>query len=164
RQAEDRLRRIDGVTASQRNAGGVADRTAAADHLAGDFRRQHVDRPAEDGDGHQRAAAHGVDVADRVGGGDAPEVEGIVDDGHEEVGGGDHPAFLVDAVDRCVVARGIADPEVRVEILRTAAGEDHLKHLGGNLAAATGSMTVLGQTNALAHGGRYRRYYEGREF
>jgi GNAT superfamily N-acetyltransferase len=129
-QAEDRLGGVDGVAAGQRDAGFGAHGAAAANHFAGHFRRQHVDRPAEDGDGHQRVAAHGVDVADGVGGGDAAEVEGIVDDGHEEVGGRDHAAFVVQGVHGGVVARGVADPQLRVQGLGAALGEDHIQHLG----------------------------------
>lgn len=150
-QAEDRLGGVDGVSAGQRDAGFLADLAAAGDHLAGDFRGQHVDRPAEDGDGHQRVAAHGVDIADGVGRGDTAEIEGVVDDRHEEIGGGDHPALLVEGVDSRVVARGVADPELRIEVLRAAAGEDHLQYLGRNLAAAAGAVAVLGQADRLAH-------------
>jgi len=47
-----------------------------------------VDGPTEDRQRQHRAAAHGVHVADGIGGGDAAEVERVIDDGHEEVGGG----------------------------------------------------------------------------
>ncbi|MCY1180592.1 hypothetical protein D9M73_210470 [compost metagenome] len=139
------------MAAGQRDAGFGAHRTATADHFAGHFRRQHVDRPAEDGDGHQRVAAHGVDVADGVGGGDAAEVVRVIDDRHEEVGGRDHTALVIEGVDCRVIARGIADPEFRVQGLGAALGENHLEHLRRDLAATTGAVAVLGQTNRLAH-------------
>ena len=41
--------------------------------------------------------AHGVDVGDRVGRGNAAEIVRIVDDGHEEIGGGDERLRVVDA-------------------------------------------------------------------
>jgi hypothetical protein len=151
-QAEDRLRCIDRVSTGQRYARGIAHRTAATNHLAGDLRCKHVDRPAENGDGHQRLAAHGVDVADGVGGGDAAEVEGVIDDGHEEIGRGNHAALCIERIDRSVVARGIADPQPWIEVLRAAARQDHIQHLGRNLAATTRTVAVLGQSDRLAHG------------
>jgi hypothetical protein len=53
------------------------------------FGRQLVERHADDRQRHDRRAAHGVDVGEGVGGGDAAEVARVVDDRHEEVGGGD---------------------------------------------------------------------------
>src|SRR5690606_693652 len=122
--------------------GRLAGGPAAGHHLAGHFRRQQVDRPAEDGDGHQRVAAHGIDVADGIGGGNTPEVEGIVDNGHEEVGGGYHTPLTVNAVHGRIIPRGIADPQGRVESLGAAAGENHVQYPGGNLAAAARSVAV----------------------
>ncbi|MNM35669.1 hypothetical protein D3C81_463690 [compost metagenome] len=150
-QAEDRLGGIDGVPTGQGNARFGAYRAATTDHFTGHFRGQHVDWPAENGDGHQRVAAHGVDVADGVGGGDAAEVVRVIDDRHEEVGGRDHAALVVQRVHCCIVARGIADPQFRVQGLGAAFGENHLEHLRRDLAATTGAVAVLGQTNRLAH-------------
>nr|GFD21595.1 hypothetical protein [Tanacetum cinerariifolium] len=133
RQAKDRFGCVNGVTACQRNARGVTHCAAAPDHFTGDFGRQHVDRPAENGDRHQRVAAHGVDVADGV-------------------GGGNHALFVIDGVDSRVVARGVADPQTRIEILRAAAGENGFQDFGRNLAAAPGAVTVLGKTNGVVHG------------
>ena len=48
-----------------------------------------VARPAEQVDRDHRGAPHRLDVRQRVGGGDAPEGVGVVDDRGEEVGGGD---------------------------------------------------------------------------
>ncbi|SOZ59861.1 GCN5-related N-acetyltransferase (modular protein) [Cupriavidus taiwanensis] len=154
RQAEDGLGRVDRMTACQRNAGVVAGAAPAGHHFARHLGRQHVHRPAQDGDGHQRVAAHGVDVADRIGRGDAAEVERIVDDGHEEVGGGNHAALAVRAIQRIhrrVIARGIADPQARVQVLRAAAGQDHVEHFGRNLAAAAGTVAVLRQADGTGH-------------
>src|SRR5471032_1270789 len=47
---------------------------------------------------------HGVDVADCVGGSNTAEVEGIIDNRHEKIGGGDHAALVIDGVHRRVVA------------------------------------------------------------
>ncbi|MNL35558.1 hypothetical protein D3C87_1575980 [compost metagenome] len=152
-QAEDRLRRVDGVAAGQWNARLVTHRTTTANHFPGNLRRQYVNRPAEDRNRHQRIAAHGVDIADGIGGGNAPEIERIVDDRHEKVGGRHHATLFIDGVHRRVIARGIADPQFRVQILRAAAGQNHFQHLGGNLAATASAVAVLGQADRLAHQG-----------
>ncbi|RMS11946.1 hypothetical protein ALP75_200600 [Pseudomonas syringae pv. actinidiae] len=150
-QAEYRLRRIDGMAARQWDTGSVAHGATATDHFASHFGRQHIDWPAENGDGHQRIAAHRIDVADRIGRGDAAEVERVIDDRHEEVGGRDYAALVVQRVNRCIVTRGITDPEFRVQVLRAAAGKDHVQYPGGNLAATPCSVTVLGQADWLIH-------------
>ncbi|MNN28846.1 hypothetical protein D3C81_1424290 [compost metagenome] len=152
-QAKDRFWRVDGVPTCQRDTRRVTHRTTAAYHFPGNFRRQHVHRPAQNRNRHQWVTAHGVDVADGIGGGNSAEIEGIVDDRHEKIRGRDHAAFLIDRIHRRVIARGIADPKLRVEVLRPAAGQDHFQHLGGNLATATGAVAVLGQANRLAHWG-----------
>src|SRR5690606_40474276 len=82
------------------------------------------------------------------------EVEGIIDDGHEEVGGRYHAPLVVQRIDSRIVPGGIAYPQPRIDILRAAAGEDGFQHLRGNLAATAGSMAVLGQADRLAHGDR----------
>src|SRR5690606_13984390 len=86
-----------------------------------------------------------------IGGGDAAEVEGAVDNRHEEVGGGYHPPPVIQGIDRRIVARGIAYPQPRIAVLRPTAGEDGFQYLGGNLAATAGSMAVLRQADRLAH-------------
>src|SRR5690606_6852168 len=85
------------------------------------------------------------------GGGDTPEIEGIVDDRHEEVGGRHDALFIVERIDCRIVARGIAHPQAWIEMLRAAAGKNDLEHLGRDLAAAAGAMTVLGKTDGRIH-------------
>ncbi|MNU93557.1 hypothetical protein D3C71_834990 [compost metagenome] len=152
-QAKDRFWRVDGVPTCQRDARRVTHRTTAAYHFPGNFRGQHVHRPAQNRNRHQRIAAHRIDVADGIGGGNSTEIEGIVDDRHEKVGGRDHAAFIIDCIHRRIIARGIADPKFRVEVLRPTAGQDHFQHLGRNLATASSAVAVLSQANRLAHRG-----------
>ncbi len=71
------------------------------------------ERHAQDGQRQDRRAAHGVDVGQRVGGGDAAEIVGIVDHRHEKVGGGDQGQAVGQAVHRGVVRRFGADHQVR---------------------------------------------------
>ena len=103
-QAVDRLDGIDGVAAGDRDAGARADRLAAFEDPADRLERQLVHRHADERQREERLPAHRVHVGDGVGRGDRAEVERIVDDRHEEVGGGDDRLRVVDLVDRGVVA------------------------------------------------------------
>ena len=140
-QAIDGLHRVDGVAARQRNTRRAAHRLAAFEDLGDRLVRQHVDGHAHDGQCHQRLAAHGIDVRQRIGGGDAAEVEGIVHDRHEEVGGGHDGLPVVDAVHRRVVSGLAAHQQVGEELRRQAAARQQLaEHTGGDLAAAAAAM------------------------
>ena len=138
---------IDTVATGERDARLVTHLTTAVDHLLGHFRCEYVDGPAEDGDGDDGFAAHGVDVADGVGGGDATEGEGIVDDGHEEVGGGDDALTVADVDHGGVIFAAVADHQGGVVKARDLALQDGVEHLGGDFATAASAVAVLGQTN-----------------
>ena len=75
--------------------------------------RQHVDRHADQRQRQDRPAAHRIDVADGVGRGDAAEVERVVDDRHEEVGGGDQRLLVVELIDGRVVGGLDAHQQLR---------------------------------------------------
>ena len=49
------------------------------------------------------------------------------------------------------VLHRLAGQSLLQHVLRAAAGKDHLQHRGGNLAATTGTVAVLGQADRLAH-------------
>lgn len=108
----------------QRDPRLLAGETPTVDHLLRHLRRQFGDRPAENGDRHDRFAAHGVHVADGVGGGDTAEIERIVDDRHEEVGGADDADAVADVVHRRVVTGFIADQQARIDKLFPLAVQD----------------------------------------
>ncbi|CCK14061.1 GCN5-related N-acetyltransferase [Cronobacter universalis NCTC 9529] len=153
RQAENRLRRVDGMAARERNARLLTRKAAAFHHLARDFRRERVNRPAEDRNRHDRFAAHRVDVADGVGRSDSAKIERVVHDRHEEVRGADNARAVAEIVHRRVVARFVADKQVGVDKLRLIAVQDGFQHFRGNFTTATCSVAVLGQTNRLlTHG------------
>ena len=59
-------------------------------------------------------AAHGVDVAESVGGGDLAELEGIVDDGREEVDSLNDSEIGREAVNGRVVAGFEADDAIGI--------------------------------------------------
>ncbi|MND53355.1 hypothetical protein D3C80_443900 [compost metagenome] len=117
------------------------------DHLLGHFRRQRIDGPAEDGDGDDGLATHGVDIADGVGGGDAAKGEGVIDDGHEEVGGGDDALTVADVHHGGVILAAVADDQGRVVKARDLALQNGVEHLGGDFAPTASAVAVLGQTN-----------------
>ena len=125
----------------------MAHLTAAVDHLLGHFGGQGIDGPAEDGDGDDGLAAHGVDIADGVGGGDAAKGEGVIDDGHEEVGGGDNALTVADIDHGRVILAAVANDQGRVVEARDLALEDGVEYLGRDFAAAASAVAVLGQTN-----------------
>ena len=74
-QAIDGLQQVDGMTTRDRDARRAADLGAARQHLADHLGRQLGNGHADQGQRHDRAPAHGVHVADRVGGGDAAKVK-----------------------------------------------------------------------------------------
>ena len=84
------FRIVDGMAADHRAAGLLGHRQPTTQHLGEQLHRQHAARPADQVDRDHRTAAHRVDVGERVGGGDAAPVVGVVDDRGEEVGGGQH--------------------------------------------------------------------------
>ncbi len=102
-QPVDRLERIDAVTAGDRNAGLGTDRLPTTQDFADDIRREHFDRHGKQCQRQDRPAAHRVDVGERIRGSDTAELEGVIDDRHEEIRGRDHRLGLVELIDRSVV-------------------------------------------------------------
>ena len=83
------LRVVDGVPTDHR-AGRLGPHLhPATQHLGQQLHRQDAARPADQVDGDDRPSAHRVHVRQRVGRGDPAPVVGVVDDGGEEVRGGD---------------------------------------------------------------------------
>src|SRR5574343_19318 len=145
-QAVDGLDRVDGVTARDRDAGGLADAGAAFEDAADGGSGQHVDRHADQGQRHDGRAAHGVHIADGVGGGNAAKVEGVVDDGHEKVGGGDQGLFVVEPVNGRVVGGFDAHQQLGRYWQCRGAAQDVGQHARGDLAAAAAAMGEGSQT------------------
>ena len=110
-EAINRFDRINRVAACNRNAGIAAYVLAAAQDHAYGFERQHIDRHADQAERHDGRAAHRVHIADGVGGGNAAKVERIVDDGHEEVGGGDQRLLVVEQVHGRIIRGFYADQQ-----------------------------------------------------
>ena len=143
RQSENRLRTVDAVSAGEADARFGADGAAAFEHACGDFLGNFTDGPSQDGNGYGGGPAHGVDVADGIGGGDASEVEGIVYDGHEEVGRADERGPIAKVDDRGVVPAVVAHEEVGCMRLRMLGVEDFIQDGGGNFASAACAVAEL---------------------
>ena len=139
------------MTTGQGHTGISADGTGSGHDLGSHRSGQYIHRPAKNGDGHQRRTAHGVDIADGVGRGDTSEVIGIVDNRHEEIGGADDTAFVIETEYRSIVTAAVAHPELRERGCRLVTGEDFIQYLGGDLATAASPMAVLGQAHCIGH-------------
>ncbi|MNC43239.1 hypothetical protein D3C75_920910 [compost metagenome] len=91
------------MTTRQRNSGLLAYKTPTFNDFTRDFWCQGVNRPAKNGDSHNRFAAHRIDITDRVGSSNAPKIERIVDDRHKEVSGADDTSAVAQIVYRRVI-------------------------------------------------------------
>lgn len=91
-----------------------------------------------DGECGDRAAAHGVDIGERVGGGDFAVEHGIIDDGGKEIGGLDEGALVVDFKYASVVRSSGADEEAFVMELRQLM-QDLREGLGVELGGSSGA-------------------------
>ena len=109
-----------------------------------DLQRQLVERHADHRQREDRPAAHGIDVGNRVGRGDAAEIERIVDDGREEIGGGDDGLLVVELVHRRVVAGFDADQQILRAWLRSGVfGQKFGQHGRRDFAAAAAAVGEL---------------------
>ncbi len=142
---------IDGVAAGDRNAGTRAHRLAAFEDLADHVERNLVHGHADEGQGEERLAAHRIDVGDGVGGGDRAEIERIVDDRHEEIGGRDDRLRVVQAIHRRVIARLDSDEELPGNEPRGRPRENLLQDARGDLAAASAAVAELGEPDLHVH-------------
>ena len=143
------------MAAGNRNAGRLADRCAAFKDLAHYFRGNFVHRHSQNCQRHDRRAAHGIDVRERVGGGDAAEVERIVYHRHEEVGGRDHAGAVVELPDAGIVAGFNADQQLLVVGGGGMPGQQLLQDGGRQLTSAAAAVGELAETDGLhdVHGG-----------
>ena len=150
-QSVDRLDRVDAVAPRDWDAGRCADRFATVQHAADRLHRQLVDRHADQRQRKQRRAAHRVNIGDRIRCGDAAEVERIVDDRHEEIGGRDDRLLVVQPIHRRVVGRFDADEQFLRHNPRSvpqrAVREHVAQYSGRDLAAAAAAVAELGQAD-----------------
>ena len=115
---------------------------------AGENRAQNIEI-AVAGKRHQRQrrdrhAAHGVDIAQRIGRGDGSIREGIVHDGREEIDGLHQGQIGGHTIHARIVGRVIADQHIRIRHARHAA-QDLVQNLWTKLARSTGRFDVSRQ-------------------
>ena len=121
---------------------------AAAQDLLQHPGAQQVAREGHQVEGEERACAHGVDVRERVGRGDATEVERIVHDGREEVHRGHERTVGIEAVDGRVVRLAAVHEDGRV-VEGDQVTQD-LRQLGGaELAGSAGAVRKLAEADAI---------------
>src|SRR5678815_4129649 len=110
--------------------------------LEGNF----LPRPADQAEREQGTAAHRVDIAHRVRGGDGSPIARVVHDGREEVGGGDERAVGGDAHDCGVITRRGVDQDVGPRVPRQAL--EHLAQVDtAELAGAARAVRKRRETN-----------------
>ena len=118
------------MAARDGDSGIEANRAATLQYAPDSFGRDLVDGHAEDRERHHGLPPHRVDIGDGVRRGDAAEIEGVVHDRHEEVGGRDDAGVVVDLPDGGVVA-GLSPDQKLAEGLRLGPAEQLLKDGGG---------------------------------
>ena len=150
------------MAAGQGNTRVAAGLAPAFDHPLAGGGVQLVNGPGEDGDGHQRSAAHGVDVADGVGGGNLTELERVIHNGHEKVGGGQHRRTIAQIEGGGIVLGVVAHQQ----FIRHAVGHAGLEHLfqqrRGDLAATACAVGVFGQSDHV-HAPHYKGWHSGQK-
>ena len=145
------LDRVDGVATGDGNARRCTGRTTAIQNAANGLRAQDTHRHAHQRQRHDRPAAHGIDITDGIGGSNSSKVEWVIDDGHEEVGGGNQGLLIVEQIDRCIIGRVDPHQELGRHRQACAALENLGEHAGCNLAA-TAAAVREGCQSGFSHG------------
>ena len=139
------------MAADDHHAGFSGHRSPPFQYASQQLQRELLDRPRDEVESGGRCPPHRVNVGHRVGRGDAPPVEGVVDDGREEV-------------DRLHQAQPVGQ-EVDGGVVTGRRGDQHLggifgwgqeaQDLGqvarGELARSTGAMAEPGEPHLLPH-------------
>ena len=87
-------------------------------------------------------AAHGPDVGQRVGSANQTEGVGVVDDGREEVNGGNNSCILADLVNTSIIGRLETDQKIRIRIFWNPA--QYLSERSGReLGCSTSNLNKL---------------------
>jgi hypothetical protein len=145
----NRFEGVDGVATGNWNTRLGTDRLAPFENAFDRIERQFVDRHADDGQRQQRHATHGIDVGEGVGRCDAAEIEGVIDDWHEEIGGRHQRLIGVELVDGCVIAGLDADQQLLGHDGGNGLGEDLFEYIRSDLASAAAAVCKLGQFERL---------------
>ncbi len=92
----------------------------------------------------ERLAAHGIYVAERIGGRDRPEGERVVDDGREEVDGLHQGLGVADAIDTGVVGEVETDQQIGVFGIRQTC-QSALQFIGAQFGGSAAACDHLRQ-------------------
>ena len=139
------------MAARQRDAGAFARGAAAFEYAAGDGGREFFNRPTEHRNGHQRRAAHRINIADGIDGSDLAEVEWVVHDGHKKIRGADDSLAIAEIEHGGVVLGVVAHEQPRTRRGLAGDAENFVQNFGRYFAAATGAVAVLGEANGVSH-------------
>src|SRR5262245_48701983 len=96
RETVDRLGAVDRVATGHGDPDRCTYRRPACENGPYRLGRYLVDWHAQNGECHDRSSTHGIDVGDRIAGGDPAEIVRVVNHRHEEVGGGDDAGVTVE--------------------------------------------------------------------
>ncbi len=107
-------------------------------------------REPDDIHGQERRAPHGVNVAQRVGRRDLPELEGVIGYGREKIDRHNQRDVVVQAVDGRVVPRLRPDQQIGVTDHWNML-QDLNQVLQAELRGSTGAVGELGQAEFLTH-------------
>ena len=130
---------VDRMAAHHRDARGRGDVGTPAQDLAQDRFPELFEREGHEVQRGDGPPTHRVDVGERVGGRDPPEVVGVVHDRREEVGRVDERQLVGEPVDAGVVGRLRAHEDVRVDRGRQP-GQQRLELGRADLAPAAGAV------------------------
>ena len=154
REAELDLAVADAVAADDDAAGRAAGVGTATQDLDQQVHRELLIGEADEVQRGERLGAHGVDVAERVGGGDATEGERVIDQRREEIRGL-HERKLVRKPEHTRIVAGIG-PDQQVRVRHGLELAQHLRQaVLRQLAGSAGTGRVIGQTDfaRYAHAG-----------
>src|SRR3546814_13344493 len=90
---------------------------------------------------------------------DASKVVRVIDDGHEEVGGGDQCLLIVPPIDCSIVSGFVADHQGGIGLARRDARQQLRQPPRSKLASAAAAMRKRGQAWSLRGGYRVFHFY-----
>ncbi len=141
-QAVFRLFIPDGVAAGD-DAASFAHLFGAAAKDLGLHRERQIFREGGDVEREDHFATHGIDIGHGVRGGDSAIGVGVIDDGREEIEGGNHRGGGIDAVDGRIIGHAEADQHIFVSS-RIEQASERRQHLRQGLGPYLGCSAATG--------------------
>ena len=112
--SENRLRIANGMPPHDRATGFGRFGEPAAQNIGNRFFREKILGHPHDVQRRQGTAAHGIDIGQRIGGGDLPVQKGIIHDGREKIDGLHQGAIAVNAINAGVIGGGGAHEQMGI--------------------------------------------------